>query len=433
MPPTPRDTIFARSSGAGVAGVAVFRVSGPRAGDVLDAFCGGRGEPRRARLARVTLPDGSLLDEGLTLWFPSPASFTGEDVAELHLHGSPAVERAFADAMLGFGLAPATAGAFTLRAFEAGKLDLAQAEGLGDLLSAETEAQRRQALGQLGGRLSHLAEDWRRSLLAALASLEAVVDFPDEEDVPGGVADGARATLGALAADMRAALSEAAAARRVREGITVVITGPPNAGKSSLLNALAGSERAIVSPEAGTTRDLVEARLSLSGQLVTLVDTAGLREGGGMVEALGMARAREVAATADLRIELRDARTVGEVAARERTLHVANKADLLPDGEALPEGWARLSVATGEGLPRIVEAITEHVRAGGEGALTRERHADLVRRAVNAIEAASERELPPEVLSEEVRLAVRSMEELTGRIAPDEVLGEVFSAFCIGK
>ena len=430
MSAPPRETIFARSSGSGRAGVTVFRVSGPRAGTVLDAFCGGRGEPRRARLARVTLPDGSLLDEGLTLWFPGPASFTGEDVAELHLHGSPAVERAFEDAMTAFGLTPAPAGAFTLRAFAAGKLDLAQAEGLGDLLAAETEAQRRQALGQLGGRMGALAEGWRRDILAAMASLEASVDFPDEEDVPEGLGAEAMATLGRLHDDLRAALAGAGGAARVREGTTVVITGPPNAGKSSLLNRLAGEDRAIVSDVAGTTRDLLEARLTLRGQLVTLIDTAGLREGEGAVEREGIARARRAAEQADLRVEVRDARdALPPVTPDERTLYVANKTDV---AGSPPEGWHAVSALDGTGMSELLDDLSDRVAAQGEGALTRGRHVRLVRRAADRIESLHAA-LPPEVAAESLRLVLRDLEELTGRIAPDEVLGEVFSSFCIGK
>lgn len=428
-----RDTIFARSSGSGRAGVAVFRVSGPKAGEVLDAFCGGRGEPRRARLVTLRLADGTVLDQGLALWFPGPASFTGEDVAELHLHGSPAVERAFEDAMLGFGLTLATAGAFTMRAFEAGKLDLAQAEGLGDLLSAETEAQRRQALGQLGGALSARAEDWRAQVLAALAAYEAAVDFPDEEDVPDDIAARVTGPLEAMRADMAAALAGAGGAARLREGVTVVITGPPNAGKSSLLNRLAGSDRAIVSDEAGTTRDLLEVRIEIGGQLVTLIDTAGLREGQGAVEREGIERARRAAETADLRVEVRDAATVTTPpGAADRTLHVANKADLLTTPP--PDGWLPVSALSAEGTAPLLGAITEQVGAeGGEGALTRERHVALVRSALSRTATLTRTDLPPELASETLRLALLDLEELTGRIAPDDVLGEVFAGFCIGK
>ena len=429
-----RDTIFARSSGAGRAGVAVFRISGPRAGEVLDAFCGGRGQARRARLARVTLPDGSLLDHGLALWFPGPASFTGEDVAELHLHGSPAVERAFTDAMLDFGLAPATAGAFTMRAFAAGKLDLAQAEGLGDLLTAETEAQRRQALGQLGGAISARAEDWRAAILSALAALEAAVDFPDEDDVPDGVASQALAPLRALHADMRAAIAGADGAARIREGATIVITGPPNAGKSSLLNRLAGSERAIVSDEAGTTRDVLEVRMSLGGQLVTLIDTAGLREESeaGAIERDGIARARRAAETADLCLEVRDGREVDRTAeAGGSAIWIANKADLTD--EPVPDGWLAVSAVTGWGVDALLDRMTARIVMSGEGVLTRGRHVALVRRAAGQVETVMASAMPPEIAAEALRIALRDLEELTGRIAPDDVLGEVFAGFCIGK
>ena len=427
-----RDTIFARSSGAGRAGVSVFRISGPRAGEVLDAFCGGRGKPRLARLVTMRLTDGTVLDQGLALWFPAPASFTGEDVAELHLHGSPAVERAFGDAMIAFGLSPATAGAFTLRAFEAGKLDLAPAGGLGDLLAAETEAQRRQALGQLGGALSARAEGWRAQVLNALAAYEAAVDFPDEEDVPDDIAARATGPLEALRADMIDALAGAGGAARLREGVTVVITGPPNAGKSSLLNRLAGTDRAIVSEEAGTTRDLLEARIEVAGHLVTLIDTAGLREGEGAIEREGIARARQAAETADLRVEVRDAVTVmGPPPSDGNALYVANKTDLL--SSAPPKGWLAVSAMRTDGIVPLVDALTERIAAGGgEGALTRERHVTLVRSAVDRTKLVGGG-LPPELASETLRLVLRDLEELMGRIAPDDVLDEVFAGFCIGK
>lgn len=425
-----RDTIFARSSGPGRAGVAVFRISGPRAGEVLDTYCGGRGQPRKAKLVDIKLDDGSLLDRGLTLWFPGPASFTGDDVAELHLHGSIAVDRAFSRAMIDAGLTPAPAGAFTLRAFEAGKLDLSQAEGLADLLDAETEAQRRQALGQLGGRLSAIADTWRREILTILADLEAAIDFPDEEDIPGGIADRANAKIATLAEDMETALSQADQARAVREGITVVITGPPNVGKSSLLNKLLGENRAIVSPEAGTTRDTIEVRLEVAGQLVTIIDTAGLREGAGAIEAQGIERARRAAATADLRIIMAEqGDSVGPVTAGRTTLHVLNKTDR---GGTIPSGWIGLSVETGEGWNVFHVKLSECLESAGGGTLTRERHVMLVEHAVGAIQKIP-RDAGPEVRAEILRQALRPLDELVGRIAPDEILGEIFASFCIGK
>lgn len=430
-----RSTIFARSSGGGRAGVAVYRVSGPLAGPVLDRCCGGRGTPRLARLVAVRDLEGALLDRGLSLWFPGPASFTGEDVAELHLHGSPAVDRAFGEAMTAFGLEPATAGAFTMRAFAAGKLDLTQAEGLADLLDAETEGQRRQALGQLGGRLSGLTEGWRARLLSASALVEASVDFADEEDAPTEVGEDVRTILASLAAEMRREVEGAGRARTVREGVTVAITGPPNAGKSTLLNVLAGEERAIVSPRAGTTRDVLRVTIELAGQKVTLLDTAGIREAADEVEREGVRRAEKAAREADLTVQMVDAREAADTL-RTGTVAVANKTDLVPTSSEAgpPEGWLPLSLRTGEGLDDLLDRITALVvSGGGGGTLTRDRHVTLVRAACGTLERASLLASEPEVVSEELRLVLRSLGELTGAIGTEEVLGEVFSSFCIGK
>jgi tRNA modification GTPase len=392
-------------------------------------MAGGRGEPRRARLVSLQTEDGSVLDQGLVLWFPGPSSFTGEDVAELHLHGSIAVEQALANALIAQGLRPATAGEFTLRAFEAGKLDLAQAEGLSDLLEAETEAQRRQALGQLGGRLSEVAEGWRARLIRIAATLEAAIDFPDEEDVPAMIADSAVPQMRELAADMRAALAGAGAAQAVRRGVTVVITGPPNAGKSSLLNRLAGEERAIVSRHAGTTRDVVEVVTEIAGQRVTLIDTAGIRESHDEVEREGIERARRAAATADIVIAMEEAGSGGAVPERA-DMAVANKTDLA----GAPEGWLPLSLVTGEGWREVEERLASLVSARTAGGpLTRQRHADLVRGASKLLEKASVEERPAEVLGEDVRAATRMVEEIVGRVDVEHLLDEIFASFCIGK
>ncbi len=428
-----RPTIFAKSSGSGRAGVTVFRISGPRAGEMLKTFCGRRGDPRTAHLRSVRLQDGSLLDRGLTLWFPAPDSFTGEDVAELQLHGSPAVERALADALVAFGLQPAAAGEFTMRAFEAGKFDLTQAEALADLLDAETEAQRRQALGQLGGRLSGRAGEWRKLLLKALAAIEAGVDFPDEEDVPAAIESAAIRPLTEMVTDMRRALGKAAGARTVREGMTIAISGPPNVGKSSLLNRLAGEERAIVSDRAGTTRDVLQVRAQIGGQLVTLLDTAGLREDtADEIEREGMRRARQAVAEADLKILVWDGD--GPMPEADGSdLLLLNKADL-DGGRSQPDGWTKISVRTGQGWEAFLERLRELVlERGRSGDLTRERHVTLVDHAVQQLEPALQSDLPPELLGEEIRLVLRRLDELTGHFAPDEVLGEIFSSFCIGK
>ena len=427
-------TIFARSSGSGRAGVTVFRLSGPNAGAALSALTGSTGRPRHARLATVRLKDGSVLDRGLALWFPGPASFTGEDVAELHLHGSVAVERALSDELTDLGLEPAAAGAFTLRAFENGKLDLAQAEGLADLLRAETEGQRRHALGQLGGRLSDLVAGWRAVIVACMARLTAAIDFADEEDVPDGVDSAVRDELTALDHAMAAALSGADSARRLRDGVRVVLTGPPNAGKSSLLNALAGEDRAIVSSVAGTTRDVIEVRMVLGDHLVVLVDTAGLRDTTDPVERIGVERAQLAASQADLRLHLLPFAEVSEEAADDDGMVcLATKADLNLDPDAtLPAGWIPVSVRGGGGLDALISVLTTRLVAGSAGPITRERHLRTVGAAREAIQAAATAVLP-ELAAASLGEAIVALDEVTGRIGVEEVLGAVFGEFCIGK
>ena len=425
------DTIFARSSGAGRAGVTVFRISGPAAGPILERMTGQRGVPRRARLCDVRLGDGTLLDQGLALWFPGPASFTGEDCAELHLHGSLAVERGLADALRALGAVPAAAGAFTLRAFENGKLDLVQAEGLADLLRAETDGQRRHALGQLGGRLSELAEGWRGQLLEAQARLAASIDFADEEDVPDEVIQPVRRALGSLVSEMDAALAQAEASLRLRDGARVVLTGPPNAGKSSLLNALAGGDHAIVSDVAGTTRDVIEVRIERQGQLIVLVDTAGLRETTDAVERIGVERAEAAASSADLRLVLRPTEAVTGPAPDDGALYLATKADAAP-ARSMPSGWLPVTVRTPDGLAPLLEALDARLAGAAPGPLARERHVAAVGEARRAISLAMETDIS-ELAAAGLQTAVAHLEELTGRIGTEEVLGAVFSEFCIGK
>ncbi len=332
-----QSTIFARASGAGKAGVAVWRVSGPDAFALAAALC--RKAPpkgRRAALRDLFDRDGAKIDRGLVLLFKGPCSFTGEDVAEFHVHGSRAVERALADALAAAGARAAEAGEFTRRALRNGKLDLAQVEALGDLLDAETEAQRRQALGQLDGRLSALAEGWRRRLIAILAPLEADIDFPDEEGVPAAVAARAGPEIEVLLQELRAYARDSDRIRTIRDGVKVAIIGAPNAGKSTLLNRLAGSDLAIVSGLPGTTRDVIEARLDLAGLPVLLADTAGLREAEDAIEAEGIRRTRHRADAADLRVLVVDALTLGQQSPtgmaegllRDGDLVVVNKVDV---------------------------------------------------------------------------------------------------------
>ena len=319
-----RDTIFALSSGRPPAAIAVVRISGSRAGEALKALIGKVPAPREAALARVRDPaSGEIIDQALALWFPGPNSETGEDVAELQLHGGGAVIAATLAALSRLpGLRPAEAGEFTRRAFENGKLDLTAVEGLADLVAAETEGQRRQALRQLQGALGAPAESWRQRLIQALALVEARIDFSDEADVPEDLLAPALAIARELEGEIAAALADGRRGERLREGLTVAIAGPPNAGKSTLLNRIARREAAIVSPYAGTTRDVIEVHLDLGGWPVTLLDTAGIRETGDPVEMEGVRRARDRAQGADLVLWVVDA---GEAGAKNAAAEGATK------------------------------------------------------------------------------------------------------------
>lgn len=450
------DTIAALATGAGRAGVAIVRVSGPRARDVLKSLIPMRfPKAREAMHARfIDQRDNSIIDEGVALFFESPASFTGEDVAELHVHGAAAVIAAMIDACLRVdGVRIAEPGEFTRRAFENGKLDLAEAEGLADLVDAETEGQRRQALRQMGGALSALYESWRGQLIEAAALIEAEIDFPDE-DLPGALARRAGPILEALAADMGRHLEDGHRGERVRDGYRIAIIGPPNAGKSSLLNALARREAAIVSDIPGTTRDVVEVRLVLAGFPVWVADTAGLREAADAIEAEGVRRALERAEEADLRIGLAPVGPGGPTgktgptglieALRAGDILVRSKSDLSPTGPTGgPTGKTDVltlpvSAKTAQGLPELEAALTARVAAalGGQEApaLTRARHRRLVEEARAALlQALPGLSLGPELAAEDVRRAAAAIGRLTGKIDVEDLLDEIFSSFCIGK
>ncbi|MGX1790188.1 tRNA uridine-5-carboxymethylaminomethyl(34) synthesis GTPase MnmE [Bosea sp. NPDC055332] len=429
-------TIVALSSGAGRAGVAVVRVSGERVRFAIETIAGSAPEARKAAYRALRDPAGGIIDHGLVLFFPGPASFTGEDVAEFHIHGSRAVlSRLLAVLTALPGLRLAEAGEFTRRAFEAGKLDLAAVEGLADLIDSETEWQRRQALRQMEGALGQAASEWRSALIKAMVLLEAEIDFSDEGDVGGPLiaeaVAGARGVLGSL----RVALGSFAAGERVREGFVVVLAGPPNAGKSSLLNALARRDVAIVSPIAGTTRDAIEVRLDLGGIPVVLVDTAGLRESGDEIEAEGVRRARQKAAHADLVLRLRSPDSESEQSVIGTTeIAVATKLDL--GGSAAAEEVG-VSTVTGAGLPELIELIASRLGKLGQvepALVTRERQRAAVADAAAAIERAIL--LPheqPELIAEELRVAVRGLERLIGKVDVEDVLDSLFSGFCIGK
>ncbi len=432
-------TIFALASGHGRAGVAVIRLSGPGAGEALQRLCGSVPPPRIATRATFTDPRTTeTLDQGLALWFPAPRSFTGEDVAELHIHGGRAVIDGVLDTLAALpGLRTAEPGEFTRRAFEHGKMDLTQAEALADLVDAETSAQARQALRQMGGALKALYDGWRQRLVKALAHLETVIDFPDE-DLPADVADRLWAEVKDLAAGIAAHLDDGGRGERIREGVMVAIIGPPNAGKSSLLNMLAGRDAAIVTATPGTTRDVIEVHMDLGGFAVTLADTAGLREAADDIEREGIRRSRARADTADVKIAVfdgaapRDEATVALVDAN--TLVVINKGDLLATAPA-GKGYV-ISAKTGAGVPAFLEALTARVRdkIGGQGAapLTRARHRQALEECRDSLRRAAAAQLP-ELAAEDLRLAARALGRITGRVDVEEILDVVFRDFCIGK
>jgi len=434
------DTIFAPATAAGKAGVAVIRLSGPSAGAALAALGAGRPEPRRAVFTRFRDPaTGEAIDSGLALWFPAPASFTGEDVAELQLHGGRAVIDAAMRALARLpGCRIAEPGEFTRRAFLNGKLNLTEVEGLADLVAAETEAQRRQALRQLDGDLGRLYESWRATLMRALAHLEAGIEFADE-DLPAEIAETAAAdvvwTLGAI--DRH--LQDGGRGERLREGIAVAILGPPNAGKSTLLNALARRDVAITSAVAGTTRDVVEVHLDLGGYPVIVADTAGLRASDDPIEAEGIRRALRRAEAADLRIAIYDLARPEERRAIEGllgpdTIVVANKADLV-EAAPCPEDAIAVSVLTGQGMPALLERLGAEVAArfGGDAAgPTRLRHRRALEECADALRRFDPASLP-ELAAEDLRLAVRSLGRITGRVGVEDMLDIVFREFCIGK
>jgi tRNA modification GTPase len=438
---TTRDTIFAPATPAGRGGVAVLRISGSSAGPALWALTGrSLPAPRLATLAELRDPaDGAPLDRGLALWFPGPASYTGEDVVELHLHGGRAVTRGVVEALSRIaGLRPAEPGEFTKRAFLAGKLDLTEAEAVADLVDAETKAQRLQALRQLGGALGQLYEGWRSALMRALAMTEAGLDFPDEGLPPDLAAEGEQ-IVAEVSAAIAAHLDDAGRGERLREGVHIAILGPVNAGKSSLLNALARRDAAIVSDRPGTTRDVVEVALDLRGFPVVLADTAGLRETFDEIEAEGIRRTHRRAAEADLRLVIRDA--AEPVSADPAlgpgpdTIRVTNKIDRAPDAPRA-EDEITISVRTGAGLDRLLDALAEAVerRLTGDGspALTRARHRTALEDARDALARVPSAPLP-ELAAEDLRLALRAIGRITGRVDVEDMLDLLFGSFCIGK
>lgn len=425
------DTIFALASARGKAGVAVIRISGPRAFDAAASLCGTLPTGRGVR--NLTAPGGDMLDEALVLVFPAGHSFTGEDVVEFQVHGSTAVVAAVLN-VLGTlpGLRLSEPGEFTRRALENGRLDLAQVEGLADLIDSETQAQRQQAVRVLSGALGKKAEFWRADLIRAAALIEATIDFVDE-DVPVDVGPEVLALIADVASDLARERDGVRAAERIRDGFEVAIVGPPNAGKSTLLNALAGRDAAITSEVAGTTRDVIEVRMDVDGLPVTLLDTAGLREAQDVVEGIGIARARDRASAADLRIFLTadGDRGVG-LEPEAEDIVVEGKADLGRDGFAV-------SGKTGAGVDGLVDRVGQvlSARAANAGTAIRERHRIAMIGALEGLERARIAVLAggeqAELAAEGIHRAIRALDSIVGRIDVETILDEIFSSFCIGK
>lgn len=424
------DTIYASATARGRAGVAVIRVSGPAAHEICAAFCGSVPRARLASLRNISWR-GEILDQSLVLVFDEGASFTGEKAVEFQLHGGIAVVSAVLRAIGETGLARlAEPGEFTRRALENGMLDLTQVEGLADLIDAETEAQRKQALRTLSGEIGKRVELWRGRLIRAAALIEATIDFADE-DVPVDVMPEVHEILSGLLAELEREAASVRAAERIREGFEVAIVGAPNAGKSTLLNRLAGREAAITSEIAGTTRDVIEVRMDLDGLAVTLLDTAGLRESEDLVEQEGIRRAVQRAEMADLRIFL--GKSDGYLSPSEEDLLVLPKADLVPEGDCLA-----VSGRTGQGVDALLREISLRLseKVAGAGIMVRERHRLALEQGIGAIrrvQAMMKGDFLPEILAEELRVAIRALDVLVGRVDVDELLGEIFASFCIGK
>ena len=441
----PRDqTIFALSSGRLPSAIALVRVSGPQAGKIVTTLVGKTPSPRSATRALLRDVGQRPIDDAVVLWFPAPASATGEDVAEFHVHGGRAVLAALFAALSAFeNVRAAEPGEFTRRAFENGKLDLTEAEGLDDLIHADTDRQRRQALRQLKGLLGDKARDWRARIIEASALIEAGIDFSDEGDVPAELIAPALAKVKALLTEIDEVLAGQGRSERLRDGLVVAIAGPPNVGKSTLMNQLARREVAIVSPHAGTTRDVIEVQLDLDGYPVTVIDTAGIRETDDPVEQEGVRRARARAADADLVLWLTDVSPVAiQHDGTAPVWMVRNKIDLeaasRPLAEASGQGGFQISASRGDGLPELIAALVgfaQNYFGGSEGGLigrTRQRKllqetATSLRRCVEVVGQGEE------LAAEELRMAAHSLGRLLGRVDVEDILDVIFREFCVGK
>jgi tRNA modification GTPase len=441
----PRDqTIFALSSGRLPSAIALVRVSGPQAGKIVTSLAGKLPSPRMATRALLRDVGQRPIDDAVVLWFPAPASATGEDVAEFHVHGGRAVLAALFAALSSFeDVRAAEPGEFTRRAFENGKLDLTEAEGLDDLIHADTDRQRRQALRQLKGLLGDRARDWRARIIEASALIEAGIDFSDEGDVPAELIAPALAKVKALLAEIEEVLAGQGRSERLRDGLVVAIAGPPNVGKSTLMNQLARREVAIVSPHAGTTRDVIEVQLDLDGYPVTVIDTAGIRETDDPVEQEGVRRARARAADADLVLWLADLSPVAvQRDGAAPVWMVRNKIDLKavtrPLADASGQGIFQISASRGDGLSELIAALVgfaQNYFGGSEGGLigrTRQRKllqetAVSLRRCVQVVGQGEE------LAAEELRVAAHSLGRLLGRVDVEDILDVIFREFCVGK
>ena len=426
------DTIFALATAQGKAGVAVIRISGPSAHDAGSAVGGSLPDAQSSRTRILRDAAGQTLDHALVLRFDAPASFTGEDVVELHCHGSLAVVAAVLSELCRMnGLRLAEPGEFTRRALENGRLDLSQVEGLADLIDAETEAQRRQAQQTLSGALGRLTEDWRKDLIRAAALIEATIDFADEE-VPTDVSPEVSALLTGVIAELSMQTQGVAMAERIRNGFEVAIVGPPNVGKSTLLNYLAGRDAAITSEFAGTTRDVIEVRMDLGGLPVTLLDTAGLRETEDVVEGIGIDRAVQRAGAADLRVFLSDG---GDLPVDPRPGDIV----LRPMADLRGDKTGAISGKTGEGVAELIARISELLqnRSQSAGLATRMRHKIAMEEALQGLlsgqETLSRGSDHYDIAAEELRTAIRALESLVGRIDVENLLDEIFASFCLGK